>query len=164
MAERLRDARRASPVHVTSDFSYGTSALAGDRWLLLGDAGFFLDPIFSSGVHLAITSGIASAAALHAALGDPRRRAREFAGYVRLMRYNQHLYRRFIYGWYEPGFMELLLSPSQKLQLQAAVTSVLAGAPRSWQLSWRLRVFEFLVRINQRFGLVPEFNRALLPP
>ena len=64
---RLRDAERISPVHATSDFSYGTSALSGDRWLLLGDAGFFLDPIFSSGVHLAITSGISAAEAIHAA-------------------------------------------------------------------------------------------------
>lgn len=164
MASRLAAARRASPVHVTSDFSYGTSALAGERWLLLGDAGFFLDPIFSSGVHLAVTSGIASAEALHTALDDARRGQKAMASYVKLMRYNQRLYRRFIYGWYEPGFMELLLSPSRKLQLLGAVTSVLAGAPKSWHLTWRLRVFELLVRLNQRVGLVPAYDRGTLPP
>ncbi|HYN07093.1 MAG TPA: NAD(P)/FAD-dependent oxidoreductase [Vicinamibacterales bacterium] len=163
LAPRLVGAERVSPVHATSDFSYGTTALCGDRWLLLGDAGFFLDPIFSSGVHLAITSGISAAEAIHARLERPDRSG-AFAQYVRTMIYNQHLYRRFIYGWYEPGFLELLLSPSRKFQLLQAVTSVLAGAPRSWSLTWRLQIFLFLVRLNQRVGLVPTFDRAQLPP
>jgi flavin-dependent dehydrogenase len=149
---------------VTSDFSYSTTELTGDRWLLLGDAGFFLDPIFSSGVHLAVTSGIAAAEAMHQSLDQPLARPRLFADYKRLMRYNQRLYRRFIYGWYEPGFMELLLSPTHRFKLVEAVTSVLAGAPKTWQLTWRLRIFEFLVRVNQRVGFVPVFDRAGLPP
>jgi len=164
LKERLSRASRLAEVHVTSDFSYSTTALAGERWLLLGDAGFFLDPIFSSGVHLAVTSGIAAAEAMHHSLDQPARTARLFADYTRLMRYNQRLYRRFIYGWYEPGFMELLLSPTHRFKLLEAVTSVLAGAPRTWQLSWRLRMFELLVRLNQRVGFVPVFDRAGLPP
>ena len=164
LTERLQHAARLAEVHVTSDFSYSTTALAGDRWLLLGDAGFFLDPIFSSGVHLAVTSGIAAAEAMHQSLANPAQARRFFAGYTRLMRYNQRLYRRFIYGWYEPGFMELLLSPSRKFKLLEAVTSVLAGAPKTWNLTWRLRIFEFLVRLNQRVGLVPVYDRAALPP
>ena len=164
LAPRLTAATRISPVHTTSDFSYGTRALAGDRWLLLGDAGFFLDPIFSSGVHLAVTSGIAAAEAFHEALDRPARSSRVFDRYTRIMRYNQQLYRTFIHGWYQPGFLELLLSPSRHFQLLQAVTSVLAGAPKSWQLSWRLRVFLGLVWLNQRLWFVPQFDRSRLPP
>jgi flavin-dependent dehydrogenase len=164
LAPRLTRATRVSPVHTTSDFSYGTRALTGDRWLLLGDAGFFLDPIFSSGVHLAVTSGIAAAEAIDAALDRPARTTRALRQYTRMMRYNQRLYRTFIHGWYKPGFFELLLSPSSRFQLLQAVTSVLAGAPKSWRLTWRLRLFLFLVWLNQRFWFVPQFDRSRLPP
>jgi flavin-dependent dehydrogenase len=165
MASRIAAATRVSPVHTTSDFSYGTKALTGRRWLLLGDAGFFLDPIFSSGVHLAVTSGVAAAEAIHDALARPSRAAGALARYARTMRYNQHVYRTFIRGWYEPGFLELLLSPSRRFQLLEAVTSVLAGAPKSWSLSWRLRLFRSLVWINQRvMSLAPPFDRSQLPP
>ena len=164
LAPRLTRATRVSPVHTTSDFSYGTRAIAGDRWLLLGDAGFFLDPIFSSGVHLAVTSGIAAAEAIHTAIDRPSRTARAFGRYTRMMRYNQRLYRTFIHGWYKPGFFELLLSPTHNFQLLQAVTSVLAGAPKSWRLSWRLRLFFVLVWLNQRLWFVPQFDRSRLPP
>ena len=164
MAPRLTHATRVSPVHTTSDFSYGARALAGDRWLLLGDAGFFLDPIFSSGVHLAVTSGVAAADALHAALDRPSRAPRAFRRYARHMRDNQQLYGTFIRGWYTPGFFELLLSPSRRFQLLEAVTSVLAGAPKTFALSWRLQLFFLLVRLNQRLWFVPQFDRSRLPP
>jgi flavin-dependent dehydrogenase len=164
LAPRLTHARRVSPVHTTSDFSYGTRALTGDRWLLLGDAGFFLDPIFSSGVHLAVTSGIAAAEAIDAALDRPASAPRAFGRYARMMRYNQRLYRTFIHGWYKPGFFELLLSPTRNFQLLQAVTSVLAGAPKTWRLTWRLRLFFGLVWLNRRLWFVPQFDRSRLPP
>ncbi|PYJ32950.1 MAG: hypothetical protein DME79_07510 [Verrucomicrobia bacterium] len=62
IAELMRDARREWPVRVEKDFSYSASAYAGDRWILAGDAGFFLDPVFSTGVSVAMESGIEAAA------------------------------------------------------------------------------------------------------
>jgi flavin-dependent dehydrogenase len=164
LTPRLAQAERVSPVHATSDFSYGTSAPTGERWLLLGDAAFFLDPIFSSGVHLAISSGLWAAEAIDGCLKTPDRRASILARYSKSVRRNQDVYRTFIEGWYQPGFLELMLSPSRNLQLLQAVTSVLAGAPESWALRWRLYVFLALVRLNQRVGFVPSFDRSLLPP
>ncbi|MCC6358766.1 MAG: tryptophan 7-halogenase [Phycisphaerales bacterium] len=70
---RLTNAARVSPVHVLKDYSYGATRCAGDGWVLIGDAFTFLDPIYSSGVFLALNSGERAADAIDAALkaNDP---------------------------------------------------------------------------------------------
>jgi flavin-dependent dehydrogenase len=57
IAKRMTNAQRVSKVYVEADFSYRSASLYGDRWLLTGDAAGFIDPIFSSGVFLAVFSG-----------------------------------------------------------------------------------------------------------
>jgi flavin-dependent dehydrogenase len=64
VAALMRAARRAWPVRVEKDFSFGARAYAGDRWLLVGDAGYFLDPVFSTGVAIALESGVEAGRAL----------------------------------------------------------------------------------------------------
>ncbi len=54
---RLKNAKQLFPFKVTKDFSYRASRLAGNGWVLVGDAFGFLDPIYSSGVFLALKSG-----------------------------------------------------------------------------------------------------------
>ncbi|KAI0633487.1 hypothetical protein C8Q77DRAFT_791625 [Trametes polyzona] len=54
-----------------SDYSYSASQYAGPGWRLVGDAGAFIDPFFSSGIHLAMTGGISAAASIAASIrGD----------------------------------------------------------------------------------------------
>ena len=61
---RMEKARRISPVHVLSDFSYRARRCAGEGWVLVGDAFGFLDPMYSSGVFLALKSGEMAADAI----------------------------------------------------------------------------------------------------
>jgi flavin-dependent dehydrogenase len=65
---RVQGAQRVSPVHVLSDFSCHSLQCAGDGWVLIGDAFTFLDPIYSSGVFLALRSGELAADAIDEAL------------------------------------------------------------------------------------------------
>lgn len=55
---RLLDAEQVGRFQVAKEFSYKTSQQAGDGWVLVGDAGGFIDPIYSSGVYLALKSGM----------------------------------------------------------------------------------------------------------
>ena len=55
--DRMASAQRISPVHVLADFSYRSTRCAGEGWVLVGDAFGFLDPMYSSGVFLALKSG-----------------------------------------------------------------------------------------------------------
>jgi FADH2-dependent halogenase len=78
MVERMKNATRVSPVYSASDFSYRNRRLFGDRWLLAGDAAGFIDPVFSSGVFLAIMSAEKAADTLEEVLRDDSKRARLF--------------------------------------------------------------------------------------
>jgi flavin-dependent dehydrogenase len=61
---RIGDARRATGYFATRDYSYRSTEVAGDGWVLIGDAFQFLDPLYSSGVLLALKSGELSADAI----------------------------------------------------------------------------------------------------
>jgi flavin-dependent dehydrogenase len=67
----LKNARLVSGPAIVRDWSYRCQSLYGPGYILVGDAGCFIDPLFSSGVHLALTSATLAAAAVASALSDP---------------------------------------------------------------------------------------------
>ena len=71
LAEMLASARFVSGPEVLRDWSYRCQSLHGPGYILAGDAGCFIDPLFSSGVHLALTSATLAAAVVASALEDP---------------------------------------------------------------------------------------------
>jgi flavin-dependent dehydrogenase len=164
MAERMKNAVRVSPVYSASDFSYRNDRLAGERWLLAGDAAGFIDPVFSSGVFLAIMSAEKAADALEAVLQDKRKRRRLFNKYSRAVNRVMDIYLTFVNAWYERSreFLEVFLNPTETMQIAAAVNAVLAGNEgRSLAIKWRMWLFYFFV-FAQRF--VPLSPRLSLVP
>src|SRR5438034_10459534 len=99
IAKRMISARRVSQVYVEADFSYRSARLHGDRWLLAGDAAGFIDPIFSSGVFLAVFSGEQCADVLREVLAHPRKTKRLFAGYERAVNRAMVIYLRLVDAW-----------------------------------------------------------------
>ena len=81
MDEPMARAERVSPVYSAGDYSYRNKKLFGDRWLLAGDAAGFIDPVFSSGVFLAIMSAEKAADSLHEVLRDESLKPRLFKEY-----------------------------------------------------------------------------------
>jgi FADH2-dependent halogenase len=157
LAERFANARRVAPVRTISDWSYKSRALAGDRWLLVGDAGAFIDPVFSTGVYLGMTGAFEAARAIDEALRTRRFERARFVPYERSMRTLVGTYTDFVKGFYTPEFAELLLHPSDALGLRAAVTSLLAGhGTKSFGIGIRVALFHLLVRANRRLPLVPR--------
>ena len=76
----LQQAELISGPFVTKDWSYVSDEVVGDGYILVGDAACFVDPLFSAGVHLALTAGVLAAAYVTTALQDPS--MREAAGQV----------------------------------------------------------------------------------
>ncbi|MFN0147902.1 MAG: NAD(P)/FAD-dependent oxidoreductase [Dehalococcoidia bacterium] len=66
----LANARLVQGPTVIRDWSYSSTEVAGDGWVLAGDAACFIDPLFSTGVHLALSAGVMSAAYVETALKD----------------------------------------------------------------------------------------------
>lgn len=104
VARRLETAERVSPVHVLSDFSYNSKVCAGDGWVLVGDAFTFLDPMYSSGVYLALKSGELAADAIHAALASGRPDAANLSAWGERFYAGVQAVRKMVYAFYSPGF------------------------------------------------------------
>src|SRR5947208_1433042 len=161
MVERMQNAARVSPVYSAGDFSYRNTRLAGDRWLLAGDAAGFIDPVFSSGVFLAIMSAEKAADTLEEVLRDESKRKRLFNKYSRTVNQIMDIYLTFVNSWYRNGkeFLEVFLSPSDTVQIAAAVNAVLAGNDgKSLAIKWRMRLFYFFVWVQRHYPIVPRLT------
>jgi FADH2-dependent halogenase len=157
LCERMTGAALIGSIQTTGDFSYHNTRFAGHRLLRVGDAAGFMDPIFSAGVYLAMTSGKLAAKAVSAALDESTDGAVRFAGYERRLRNAMSVYWEMVENFYTPQFMELLLAPREKFHLASAVNAILAGELEGgWKLRWRLRLFFLLVKFQKRWPLVPK--------
>ncbi len=131
LAERLRDATLVDgKVHATGNYAYGTARAAGERWLRVGDAFAFIDPVFSSGVYLAMSNAFAAVPLTEAALDRPHA-ARELARLRR--RYQAHaergprVFQWFILRMNNPVIRDLFMAPRNLLRAEEAVLAVLSG-------------------------------------
>jgi flavin-dependent dehydrogenase len=149
--EWMGAAKRVTPVYATGDFSYRNSKLTGDRWLLAGDAAGFVDPVFSSGVYLALLSGEQAADALNLALDRPQSRPKAFRYYERRIGRVLDIYLRWASAWYTQEFMEVFLFPKEIFGLVPTVSAVLSGNEvRDFGMRWRLCIFNVLVALQKR--------------
>lgn len=101
---RMTDALRISPVHVLSDFSWRASRCAGDGWVLVGDAFGFLDPIYSSGVFLALKSGELAADAINEAFAKQDFSGAQLGKWGQGLSDGMQLMRKLVYAFYTKGF------------------------------------------------------------
>jgi halogenation protein CepH len=100
IADRLRGAELVSPVRVVRDYSYTSARFWGPGWLLAGDAACFIDPVFSTGVHLACLAAFVGARAVDAVLGGADEAA-TLAAFEAAYRGAFERYLRFLYFFYD---------------------------------------------------------------
>jgi len=124
---RIRDARRVGPVHVTGNYAYDCAAMSGPGWVLLGDAWAFVDPMFSSGVYLAMNSAELGAHAIDAALRQPARERALMAALEKRLSRGLAEFKWFIYRFTSPTMKRLFASPWNGWQIEQAVVAMLAG-------------------------------------
>src|SRR3954470_12231959 len=162
LMQQMGQAERATPVRTAADFSYRSTHLTGDRWMLAGDAAGFIDPVFSSGVFLAVLAGEQAADALHVVLDQPGKQRKLFAAYERTVNKAMDVYLRFVDAWYSKEFIEVFLHPQDILQIPPAVNAVLGGnIGDSFAIKWRMWIFYLLVRVQRYLPLCPR--RTLVP-
>lgn len=144
-AERMVGSERIAPVHATGNYAYECRRMHGPGWLMLGDAYAFVDPMFSSGVFLAMNSAELGARAVDAALRRPAREAALMRALQRRLDRGLDEFKWFIYRFTSPVTKALFAEPRDVLGVERAVVSMLAGdvfdAP---SVTWRLRVFRLI--------------------
>jgi hypothetical protein len=127
LAQRLQGAELVTPVEATGNFSYTCDRTHGANWLLLGDAYAFIDPVFSSGVMLAMQSAFAGAAAADACLRHPDQAAAALQEFDRALKHGPKEFSWFIYRITSPTMRELFMAPRNIFRVKEALLSVLAG-------------------------------------
>ena len=128
LMERLEGAELMAEPEATGNYSYQCDTCQGENFILVGDAYMFIDPVFSSGVMLAMNSGFAGTEVVDARLkGDAKAESRARARYDQVMRNGPKEFSWFIYRVTNPTLRQLFMEPSAKLEMKKALLSVLAG-------------------------------------
>jgi len=127
LADRLRHAELISPVTATGNYSYSAGRAAGASYIMLGDAFAFIDPIFSTGVFLAMHGAFVGADTVETCLDHPRRARRALDAYDASVHRGVRIFSWFIYRVMTPGLRDIFMNPNNRFQLRDALLSVLAG-------------------------------------
>ncbi len=124
---RVRDAEVLSGVTSTGNYSYTADRAFGEGYALIGDAFAFLDPVFSSGVLLAMTAGEMGADVADASIEDPVRGRVLAARMERDLRQGMRRLSWLIYRINSPALRFLFMSPANRLRMRDGLVSLLAG-------------------------------------
>ena len=126
-AARMTNAELVSPVTATGNYSYKADRIAGKGYLLVGDAFAFIDPVFSSGVLLAMNGGLHGAEVVDKILNDPTCEAREIRRFNRIVRSGIDYFSWFIYRITQPAMRSMFMSPRNTFRMEEGILSLLAG-------------------------------------
>ena len=127
VAGMLMGAERLFAPRATSDFSFHVRRMRGEGWLAVGDAAGFIDPLFSTGVHLAMEGALRAADAIHEALASGDMSAARFEAWEGGMRAGADLFLGAVQAFYEGDLVSYLFAEPQHPFLRKAITSLLAG-------------------------------------
>ena len=153
LAERLKGATLVNnEVHATGNYSYSSSVSSGERFLMLGDAYAFIDPVFSSGVFLAMQGGFEGAGVVEATLDMPQAAAALRKRFDARVRHGPREFSWFIYRVTNPTMRELFMDPQNPFRVKEALLSLLAGDIYGKTPIWRairiMKAVYYLVSIG----------------
>jgi flavin-dependent dehydrogenase len=149
VSKRMEKAEVAGNLHATGNYSYSCKRLSGKRWLMVGDAYAFVDPIFSTGVYLAMHSAELAADVVERSLLEPKRERALQRAYQRNVRKGIDSLSWFIFRFNSPGIAWLFQNPRNMLRVEEAMISMLAGDVfRDGGVKWRLQFFKLLYYVT----------------
>jgi flavin-dependent dehydrogenase len=127
LAERLKDAKLVTPAIGTGNFSYLSERSSGENYILLGDAFAFIDPIFSSGVFLAMQSAFAGADAVERCLKHPEQAPQALKEFDKAIMQGPKVFSWYIYRITTPAMRNLLMYKGPESMVKKALISILIG-------------------------------------
>lgn len=159
VAERMRHAIGPERNRTTADFTYRCDPTAGPGYFLIGDAGFFIDPVWSTGVTLGLSSAVEASRAAERLLAGRGRPARVRRDYTDWFAGRAKIFSRLIHDFYDHSFREVMLHGRGPLHVERGLITLLAGAvfPRMpFGAAWRWWLLRAMVGVHRRFGLVAQ--------
>ncbi|MGD9896148.1 MAG: NAD(P)/FAD-dependent oxidoreductase [Candidatus Methylacidiphilaceae bacterium] len=160
LRSRLGEAEPMSPFRTTADYTYRLERLAGSRWLAAGDAAGFLDPVFSSGVTVALEGGAVAAETIlrreDGVNGLSHGEQREFTRRIHAL---AQRFAQMIQMFYDDRAFEVFMTPRPPLAMKDAIIHLLAGShdfdPSLWL---RVKLFYLICGIQRYWRLAPALD------
>jgi flavin-dependent dehydrogenase len=121
----LVDAKFDTRVGMIDGYSCNVESLYGDNFALLGNAGEFLDPVFSSGVTIALKSASLAAEVVHRQLQGLKPDWQ--TEYADPLMQGVNTFRAFVEGWYDGRLQDVIFAADKSEQIKAMISSILAG-------------------------------------
>jgi flavin-dependent dehydrogenase len=157
-SDRMRHATQLMPLRATGDYSWKFSSFATRRILLTGDAAGFVDPIFSSGIMLALKSSLRAAEmVIRAEAGHRALHLQECRRYTREITRWMNQYARIIRTFYDRAGFEVFMNPSPILQIPFSIGRLVGGdvQPR-FSDRLRLNVFQLICSAQRLWRIAPQ--------
>jgi flavin-dependent dehydrogenase len=120
-------AKQLVPAAAAADYSFRVRDLVGPGWLVVGDAGGFIDPLFSTGAHLAMYGGFHAANIIADKIATGGAKPADFAQWSALVRKGAELFLGSVQAFYRGSLTPYLFADDQHPFLRRAITSMLAG-------------------------------------
>jgi flavin-dependent dehydrogenase len=153
LTARLENATLVNEVEATGNFSYVSERNHGANYLLLGDAYAFIDPVFSSGVLLAMNSGVIGAEAIDTCLQKPSQAKAALKRFDALMQHGPKEFSWFIYRVTNPIMRDFFMGPKNIFRVKEALLSVLAGdifgKTPIWRSIWMFKLLYYIANLIQ---------------
>jgi flavin-dependent dehydrogenase len=150
----LKNAKWDTPARLIGGYSANVKTLHGPGFALLGNAAEFLDPVFSSGVTIAMRSASMAAAALHRQLsGETVDWEAEFAAPLKR---GVDTFRTYVEGWYDCSFQDVIYYEHAQPEIRRMISSILAG------YAWDLKN-PYVAESKRRLRVLAELCAADVP-
>lgn len=157
LAECMAKAVPQGEYKIESDYCFAFDQFGKERVLLAGDASSFIDPVFSSGVYLALESGLLAAKTIDLQLEEAGVEDSDtlYQTYTKTMKDRVAVMRQLIESYYDNDSFEVFMSPQPRFKLPNAVNSVLAGCSKlPFSVKWRFWLFKKICKIHKKKPLV----------
>lgn len=163
LVERLAGATLVDDaVHATGNYAYTSTHCTGERYLMLGDAFGFIDPVFSSGVYLAMHSAFEGATLVATHLDNPAQAPAARRAFEKLMRVGPREFSWFIYRVTNPTLRDFFMYPQNPMRVKEAMLSLLAGDIHGRTPIWgALRIMK-VIYYTASLAQLPRTVRAWL--
>ena len=145
--------RRWPKAEATAEFSYRVATLTGPGWVAIGDAGGFIDPLFSTGAHLAMVGGFRAADAIDAAFAAPEKEHELLGAWETNLRAAAETFILAVTAFYRGPLVDMLFAEDKHTALRRSITSLLAGdvfGDAVWLRDARVRIKEMISPASSR--------------
>jgi flavin-dependent dehydrogenase len=160
---RMERAVPCDIIRATGNYSYRAHRMTGHGFVLLGDAFAFIDPVFSTGVFLAMNSAVLGAEAVDACLHDPAAERRALRRFERRVGRGLETLSWFIYRFTTPAMRYLFMNRRNLFRVEEAIISLLAGDVfRDTPIRSRLTLFKVVYWLNALMTLDKSWASFLM--